>query len=327
MVSPRSVSGPQGTTRRRPARRPRRGRPSPRARGSTKSRSTGTSNHRSWWRTSAPACMRERQPPAGGERPRERAEGVGELGGGQVDERVPREHRRPPAAVGRPHQPAQVADLVGAVREPAPGLLDHPRRQVDARRVRAGAREVGRDVPRPAADLDHRPAVGVRGDPVEQPALERQAASARRRARRRTPPPPRRTTTAPARRAPRPPSARTASRSTAGGPRRRLSGASAEQVQPPVVLLAGRAAAAGGPGLRARPSGAARPRPHRGRRRRAAARCGVRSSPGACGPRSSRTVTSACSSSAARAARRASGGTSASGARCRPTRSGPGRAP
>ena len=78
---------------------------------STKSRSTWWPNHSSRWRTSAPACMPEDQPPAGVERADQGRDRVGQLGGRQVDQRVPPEHRRPPAARGGTAQPPQVADL------------------------------------------------------------------------------------------------------------------------------------------------------------------------------------------------------------------------
>ena len=79
-----------------------------------------------------------------------------------------------PSLLRRPHQPAQVTDLVGAVREPPARLDDHARRQVDPGRVRSRGREVRRGVAWPAADLHDRAAVRVCDHPVQQPALEGQ---------------------------------------------------------------------------------------------------------------------------------------------------------
>ena len=223
---------------------PRRPRPGAPPRPGRAGRSRGRPERRTTRRgggSSAPACSADDEPAAGDQRPGERGQGVGQLGRGQVDEGVPREHGGPARAVRRPHQPAQVAHLVVAVREAAPRLLDHARRQVDAGRVGAGVGEVRRHVTRAAAHLDHRAAVGVRGDPVEQPALERLCRAARRPGGRRTPWRPRRRTNAPARRGPRAPAASTDSRSTAGSGRgdhalrqRHV----AQQVHPAGVVLA-----------------------------------------------------------------------------------------
>ena len=92
-----------------------------------------------------------------------------------MDEGVPREDGGPARAGRRPHQPAQVADLVVAVGEASAGLGDHAGREVDAGRVGARLDEVRRDVSWTAPGLDDGAAVGVRGDPVEQPTLERLA--------------------------------------------------------------------------------------------------------------------------------------------------------
>ena len=300
MVSPRAAIGPRWyhSTSASPAASTR----ATTSAGSwrTKSRSTGASNHSSRWRTSDAGVQGDDQPAAGEQRPRERGQGVGELGRGQVDQGVPREHGGPARAVRRAHQPAQVADLVAAVREAPARLRDHPRRQVEAERVGAGLGEVRRDVTRAAADLDHRAAVGVRGDPVEQPALERlaeqlvdQVVGVRRwRRRRRTTGPagrgPRRRRRAPTRGRPR---ARPRGRCPRS-PRRRRAGA-------PSGRRAGRAGgAARGPAARAGRPGPAR---HASTAPRSAKACSrsvrVFSSPGACAPRSSSTVTSARSAS------------------------------
>ena len=90
-----------------------------------------------------------------------------------MDQRVPRQHRPPAVRGGGPHQPTQVTDLVGHVGEHPAGLLDHLGRQVEPGGVGTRVDQVRRDVARPAADLHHR--AGLGGDPVEQPALERQA--------------------------------------------------------------------------------------------------------------------------------------------------------
>ena len=196
--------------------------------------------------------------------------------------------------------------------------------------VGATGREVGRDVTGPAPHLHDGPPGGVGDDPVQQPASRIAFPAARRRTPRRRRAPQCRTPSAPARLVPvRRPQGRS-SRSTAGvAAPAHLLGNRAEQVHPPRVLLTGTAFELENERLRAR---SAIRRRHASTSARSANPCSrsvrVRSSPGAWAPRSSSTVSIARSSAArARGARRGSGGTSASAARCRPTRSAAARAP
>ena len=270
------------------------------------------------------------EPPAGEQRPREGGKGVGQLGRGQVDEGVPREDGRPARAVRRPHQPAQVADLVVPVREPPPRLLDHSRREIDAESVGPGLGEVRRDVTGTAADLDHRAAVGVRGDPVEQPAFERLARAARRPGGRRTPLRRRRTTNAPAGRGPRRPR-RAPPRGPPGTPPRRPGSRSpgCRRAGATTGCRAGRAAgAAREPVARdGRPGRRGPPRPRRGRRSRAADRYG---SSARRVPAHRAAAARSPAPSPRRSApgpRRAAGGTSGCAGPCRPTPRAPAAGP
>ena len=273
-----------GTTRRRPARPPRRARTT----------SSGSLQHevqvdracRTSRRCAAPprpACMPSTSQPPGASGRASAAIASGSSEAARWISEYQPSTADQPVAGGRPHQPAQVADLVGAVREPAARLLDHPRRQVDAGGVRAGVGEVRRDVARPAADLDDRSAVGVRDHPVEQPALEGQPGQLVERGARRTPPPRRRTTPAPARRGPRR-RRRARCRGRRRAPRRRprtRAGSPSRCTQRLSCSPPRRGSSRTSPrsAIRAQGllDGAA------GRRRRAAARCGCCSSPGACG--------------------------------------------
>ena len=76
-----------------------------------------------------------------------------------------------PAAVGGRRSAVRSPTSKARSREPAPGLGDHPRRQVDPGDGRAGRGEVGGHVAGSGADVGDRPA-GERGHPVEQPAVE-----------------------------------------------------------------------------------------------------------------------------------------------------------
>ena len=141
-------SGRGGTTRRRSARRPRPGRrPRPARAGRSRGR-PAASNQSSWWRTSEPACRATTSQPPGASGRVSAASASGSSDAARWIREYHASTADQPRAVGRPHQPAQVADLVAAVREAAPRLRDHARRQVDAGGVGAGLGEVRRDVAR-----------------------------------------------------------------------------------------------------------------------------------------------------------------------------------
>ena len=238
---------------------------------------------------------------AAGPAPRSRPAARTPRGGSASTTRAPRAQ---PVVGRRAHQPAQVADLVGAVRVPAAGLGDHGRRQVEAGRVgarrRRGTPWCGRARSRPRRRGAPPASSTTRSSSHSRAAGRRPT---RRTGGRRTPPPRRRT----------PPRTRAS----------RASGAVREHAVAVDGRRGGDAARrglrrstgrAGAPsGCRAGPAGAAarapaaRPasQPAQARldglavgERRAAARSCVRSAPGGCGPRSSSTVSSARSSSA-----------------------------
>ena len=208
-----------------------------------------------------------------------------------------------PSTAGQPepwraHQRAQVAHLVGAVgvRRRASATISGDRSMPWRPRPPG---EVRRDMAGPAADLDHRPPSAC-GDPVEQPALERQSASSLASCSAYTPRP-RGTTPAPGRRG----LATVDQHRVAvdGGRAGRRGSSTAEQVHPPGIVLAPRGAAARctSPASGGHPAQVSSTAPRSGNACSRSVR--VFSAPGGCAPRSSRTVISARSSSARRGAR------------------------
>ncbi len=112
-------------------------------------------------RETAPGCQRAGQ----------RRERAGQLGLGEVHERIPGHDGRPAGRARRLEQPGEVADLERQVGVVGAGAGDHRRRQVDAGDVGARVGEERRQMPWAAADVDDRPRRVLR-DPLEQPPVE-----------------------------------------------------------------------------------------------------------------------------------------------------------
>jgi hypothetical protein len=116
----------------------------------------------------------QHEPSVRAQRPGERGDRIGQLGGCKVHERVPGEDSAPTVVADRAQQLTQITDLVAHLRMPAPRLGHHLRAEVQTGRVRPGAGQERGDVTWSGADLDHRCTVGELGHPAQQPRLEGQ---------------------------------------------------------------------------------------------------------------------------------------------------------